>query len=239
MSKVRAFCCWSGGKESALSLYRAKNEGIEVTRLLNMTSEDGEYSRSHGIRANCLRLQSEAIRIPIIQRKTSWENYEREFKGAVLELKENGLEAGVFGDVDLQEHRDWVERVCKDLGVKPILPLWKEKREKIIKDFIKADFKAIVIATQANLLGKEWLGKKIDEEFIDNLKSLTNVDLCGEKGEYHTFVYDGPIFEKRVKFAVGKSVAKDGYWFLRGKEGRMNHTPLIGPAKTTSIWRRA
>jgi len=211
---VRAFCSWSGGKESALSLYRAKNEGIEITYLLNMLSEDGEYSRSHRIRKDCLRGQSEAIRIPIIQRKTSWENYEREFKSAVLELKENGLEAGVFGDVDLQEHRDWVERVCKDLGVKPILPLWKEKREKIIKDFIEANFKAIVIVTQANLLGKEWLGKKIDEEFIDNLKSLTNVDLCGEKGEYHTFVYDGPIFEKQVKFAVGKSVFKDEHWFL-------------------------
>jgi len=211
---VKAFCCWSGGKESALSLYRAKNEGIEITYLLNMLSEDGEYSRSHRIRKDCLRGQSEAIRIPIIQRKTSWENYESEFKSAVLELKENGLEAGVFGDVDLQEHRDWVERVCKDLGVKPILPLWKEKREKIIKDFIEANFKAIVIVTQANLLGKEWLGKKIDEEFIDNLKSLTNVDLCGEKGEYHTFVYDGPIFEKQVKFAVGKSVFKDEHWFL-------------------------
>ena len=211
---MKAFCCWSGGKESALSLYRAKNEGIEITYLLNMLSEDGEYSRSHRIRKDCLRGQSEAIRIPIIQRKTSWENYEREFKSAVLELKENGLEAGVFGDVDLQEHRDWVERVCKDLGVKPILPLWKEKREKIIKDFIEANFKAIVIVTQANLLGKEWLGKKIDEEFIDNLKSLTNVDLCGEKGEYHTFVYDGPIFEKQVKFAVGKSVFKDEHWFL-------------------------
>ena len=211
---MKAFCCWSGGKESALSLYRAKNEGIEITYLLNMLSEDGEYSRSHRIRKDCLRGQSEAIRIPIIQRKTSWENYEREFKSAVLELKENGLEAGVFGDVDLQEHRDWVERVCKDLGVKPILPLSKEKREKIIKDFIEANFKAIVIVTQANLLGKEWLGKKIDEEFIDNLKSLTNVDLCGEKGEYHTFVYDGPIFEKQVKFAVGKSVFKDEHWFL-------------------------
>ena len=211
---MKAFCCWSGGKESALSLYRAKNEGIEITYLLNMLSEDGEYSRSHRIRKDCLRGQSEAIRIPIIQRKTSWENYEREFKSAVLELKENGLEAGVFGDVDLQEHRDWVERVCKDLGVKPILPLWKEKREKIIKDFIEANFKAIVIVTQANLLGKEWLGKKIDEEFIDNLKSLTNVDLCGEKGEYHTFVYDRPIFEKQVKFAVGKSVFKDEHWFL-------------------------
>lgn len=221
---MKAFCCWSGGKESALSLYQAKNEGIEVTYLLNMTSEDGEYSRSHGISANCLRLQSEAIGIPIIQRKTSWESYEREFKSAVSELKEEGIEGGVFGDIDLQEHRDWAERVCKDLGIKPILPLWKEKREKLIKDFIKANFKAIVIATQANLLGKEWLGKKIDEEFIDNLKSLTNIDLCGEKGEYHTFVYDGPIFKKPVKFTVGKSVLKDEHWFLRVSE--FSHFPI-------------
>jgi len=211
---VKAFCCWSGGKESALSLYRAKNEGIEITYLLNMLSEDGEYSRSHRIRKDCLRGQSEAIRIPIIQRKTSWENYEREFKSAVLELKENGLEAGVFGDVDLQEHRDWVERVCCDAGIKPILPLWKEQREKLLEELIGVGFKAIIVATQDRFLGKRWLGRPVDLELMKQLKALDGIDLCGENGEYHTFVYDGPIFKKPVEFEVGKKYLKEGHWLL-------------------------
>jgi len=152
--------------------------------------------------------------IPIIQRRTTWENYEEIFKKAMLELKKEGISTGIFGDIDLREHRDWVERVCKDVGIKPILPLWKEKREELLKEFIQAGFKAIIVATQAKPLGKEWLGRTIDEKLIKELKAIGSVDLCGEKGEYHTFVYDGPIFKEPIKFTPGKKVLKDNHWFL-------------------------
>jgi uncharacterized protein (TIGR00290 family) len=212
---VKVFVSWSGGKETSLSCYRViKNQDIKVAYLLNMISEDGKHSRSHGISSELLKIQAEAIGIPLVQRKTTWDTYEEEFKKAVLGFKKDGVEKGVFGDIDLQEHRDWVERVCNEVGVKAHLPLWKKEREKLLKEFIKVGFKAIVVATNTDFLGQEWLGREINEEFIEDLRFQSNIDLCGEKGEYHTFVYDGPIFKKPVEVAVGKKTFRDKHWFL-------------------------
>ena len=212
---LKTFVSWSGGKETSLACYRAmQNKDLKVKYLLNMVSEDGKRSRSHGLDSSLLRAQSDAMGVPIIQRKTTWENYEAVFKEAVSELRKEGIEIGIFGDIDMQEHRDWVERVCKEVKIKPLLPLWKEDREKLLKEFIRTGFKAIVVATKADLLGKEWLGRQIDEEFIKDLKRLGNIDLCGEKGEYHTFVFDGPIFKRPVKFAVNRKIFRDRHWFL-------------------------
>jgi len=161
-----------------------------------------------------LRAQAEAIGSPIVQRKTTWNTYEEEFKKAALDLKKEGIEAGVFGDIDVQEHRDWVERVCNEVGINALLPLWKGERVELLKEFIQTGFKAIIVATNSDFLGKEWLGREINGEFIEGLKAIGDVDLCGERGEYHTFVYDGPIFKKSVEFIIGKKVLKDKHWFL-------------------------
>lgn len=215
---MKVFISWSGGKESSLSCLRImQNQNIKVGCLLNMTSEDGRNSRTHGLSAKFLQLQSEAMGIPIVQRKAGWENYEEEFKKTLSDFKAKGMQAGVFGDIDLQEHRDWVERVCKEIGIQPILPLWKEERRKLMKEFINLGFKALVVATNPEFLGKEWLGRIIDEKFIKDLNDLGNIDLCGEKGEYHTFVYDGPIFKKPIKFTRGEKVLKDKHCFLELK----------------------
>jgi len=214
VNKMKAFVSWSGGKETSLACYRAMQKGFEIRCLLNMVSEDGEYSRSHGIGADLLRAQAEAIGSPIVQRKTTWNTYEEEFKKAALDLKKEGIEAGVFGDIDVQEHRDWVERVCNEVGINALLPLWKGERVELLKEFIQTGFKAIIVATNSDFLGKEWLGREINGEFIEGLKAIGDVDLCGERGEYHTFVYDGPIFKKSVEFIIGKKVLKDKHWFL-------------------------
>jgi uncharacterized protein (TIGR00290 family) len=215
LEKLKAFCCWSGGKESSLSCYKVmQNKKYEVAYLLNMISIDGKCSRSHGISSESLRAQAKAIGIPIVQRRTTWKSYEEEIKKAISDFKKENVCTGVFGDIDLQGHKDWVERVCKEIGVSPILPLWKDKRDEILKEFIEIGFKAIVIATKADLLGKEWLGREIDERFVRDLKNIGNIDLCGENGEYHTFVYDGPIFKTFVKFVPGKKILKDERWFL-------------------------
>jgi len=212
---MKAFVSWSGGKESSLSCYRImQHQDVKIAYLLNMVSEDGKHSRSHRLNLKLLKLQAEAMGIPIVQRKTSWESYEKVFKKAVWELKTKGINAGIFGDIDLQGHRDWVEKVCKDTGIKPLLPLWQVKREKLLKKFITLGFKAIVIATQASFLGKRWLGRKIDNEFVKDLASISGIDPCGERGEYHSFVYDGPIFKKPVSFTIGKKMFKNNHWFL-------------------------
>jgi len=214
---LKAFICWSGGKESALALYRAKIKGIKILYLLNMLSEDGRFSRSHRFPCDILKVQAEGMGIPLIQCRTSWEDYEEKFKKKVSELKKEGIEAGIFGDIDLQSHRDWVERVCRETGIKPLLPLWKEKREKLLEDFIRAGFKAIIVTARLDLLDSSWLGRQIDEKFIENLKALDNIDLCGEKGEYHTFVFEGPIFKKKIEFTLGKKIFRGNYCFLEIK----------------------
>jgi uncharacterized protein (TIGR00290 family) len=209
------FISWSGGKESSLSCFRVmQNQNLKVEYLLNMITEDGKHSRSHGLSVNLLKLQAEAMEIPIVQRKVTWEGYEEEFKKALLSFKARGIQAGVFGDIDLKVHRDWVERVCKEVGIQSILPLWKEKREELLNEFIQAGFKAIVVSANTDFLGREWLEKEINKRFIEELRIKGDIDFCGERGEYHTFVYDGPIFKKPVEFTIGKKVLKDKHWFL-------------------------
>lgn len=212
--KINAFCSWSGGKESALSFYRAQRNGVLITGLINMLSEDGKHSRSHGLNPELLKQQGLSAKVPILQRKTTWEGYEKKFKKAILKLKEKSIIAGVFGDIDIQEHRDWIERICKETEIEPILPLWGENREDLLLEFIEAGFKAIVVTVNSEFLDEGWLGRGIDKKFISDLEKTSHVDLCGEKGEYHTFVYDGPIFQSPIEFTIGKRILKNKHWFL-------------------------
>jgi diphthine-ammonia ligase len=206
---VKVFSSWSGGKECALATYKAISQGHEVLYLLNFVSEDGERSRSHGTKAGVLALQAEAISIPLIQVKTSWEDYEENFKKAVGELRNNGIEGGVFGDIDLEEHREWVERVCGEVGIKAFLPLWGTKPEELIEEFLKLKFKAIVVATR---LDENFLGKVLDKALVRQISKLGSHP-CGENGEYHTFVTEGPIFRKALKVTKCESKKIDNIWF--------------------------
>lgn len=218
---MKSFISWSGGKDASLSFYRAiKDEDVEAVCLLNMVSEDGKRSRTHGISSDLLKAQAEAMAIPIFQRKTSWDGYETEFIKMLSEFEQKEIQSGVFGDIDLDEHREWVERVCGKAGIEPIFPLWQCGREDLLLDFIRSGFKAVVVAVKTDMLSSDWLGRKIDESFIADLKKISSVDLCGEAGEYHTFVYDGPIFKKSVDFSIGEKIPDNKYCFLEVLPGK-------------------
>ena len=212
MSSV--FVSWSGGKESSLACYKAKANGLTPSYLLNMTAEDSSRSRTHGLGREVLSLQAEAIGIPLIQRKTSWKEYEDNFKKVVLELKERGIKGGVFGDIDLEEHRGWVKRVCQEINIRPYLPLWGKKQKEILEDFINLGFQAIVVAVKIEFLSERWVGRKIDDEFANEITSFENITACGEAGEYHTLVIDGPIFKKRIKILGTKIVQRKEHRLL-------------------------
>ncbi len=220
--KKRVFCSWSGGKDSSLACYKAMLDGFEISHLLNLLAEDGKRERAHGTRPFLLKLQSEAIGIPMVQVNASWEGYESKFKQAVKELKLDGVEGGVFGDIDLIEHREWVEGVCSDLEIEPIIPLWGLDPEDIVQEFIEEGFEAIVVATR---IKEEWLGRRFDESFIEELKKY-NFHLSGESGEYHTFVVDGPIFKRRIKVSELEKVHVKGMWFLDIKGGELENPKL-------------
>jgi len=144
-------------------------------------------------------------------------NYEAEFKDMLLTLKGEGVSGGVFGDVDLEEHKQWIDRVCREVGITPYLPLWGQSQDRIMRDFIDLGFDAIVVATKADLFGEEWLGQKVDLDFIkhlDKLRETRGITLCGEAGEYHTFVTDGPMFNQRIEILETNKVLREGHWFL-------------------------
>ncbi len=207
-----AFCSWSGGKESALALLRAIRSGANVTRLVNMLAEDGAHSRTHGITAELIQFQAEAIGIPLIQRPSSWETYEQEFKAVLRAMPDEGICRGIFGDIDLEGHREWVERVSSECSITPSLPLWREGRDDLLSEFIRSGFKAVIVAVDKRYLDETWIGREIDGAFVNDIRSQ-GVDICGEAGEYHTFVYDGPIFKNPVLFRKG-AIRSDGDYVL-------------------------
>ena len=213
----QAFTSWSGGKDSCLACHRAAVNGLKVSCLLNMITEDGQRSWSHGQPAQLLQVQSQATGIPLVQRRTTQDNYETEFKDTLRALKREGITVGVFGDIDFEEHRQWIDRVCSEGGIIPHLPLWGESQDKILRDFIGLGFEAIVVTTKAELLGEEWLGRRVDLDFIKQLGELRetkDITPCGEAGEYHTLVIDGPLFKKRIEIRETEKVLREGHWFL-------------------------
>jgi len=209
----RVFASWSGGKDSALACYRGIDSGLEVRCLLNMATESGERSRTHGLSTAVLQVQAQAIGLPLVRRNATWESYETEFKNVLRALRREGIEGGIFGDIDLDEHRQWIERVCGEAGITPYLPLWGERQEEIMRDFINLGFEAAVVTARAELMGEEWLGRKIDLEFLKKLEEADGITPCGEAGEYHTFVTDGPLFKQRVAILEAQKVLREEYWF--------------------------
>jgi diphthine-ammonia ligase len=209
-----AFGSWSGGKDCCLACFRAITSGLKVSYLVNMVNEDGEQSRSHGLAAKWLQMQSQAMNIPLIQHGATRANYEAKFKDVLLNLKQKGITEGVFGDIDVEEHRQWIERVCSEVGVIPRLPLWGEDQKSMLTGFINLGFETVIVATKAELMGEEWLGRKLDKEFIADLAIFNrNITPCGEAGEFHTLVIDGPLFEKRMEITEANKVLRDGRWF--------------------------
>jgi uncharacterized protein (TIGR00290 family) len=137
-------------------------------------------------------------------------------------LKQEGITGGVFGDIDFNPHREWLDRVCGDAGITPHFPLWLQNQNKIMNDFIELGFETVVVATKADLLGREWLGRKVDLAFIKDLAALgKNITPCGEAGEYHTLVIDGPMFKQRLEILEAAKVLRDGRWFFEIQKSKL------------------
>ena len=204
---------WSGGKDSCLACYKAIESGYQVRYLLNFISKEYKRCCFHGIEASLLNLQAELIGIPLIQREVSadMEKYETEFKAAVSEIKTKEIQGMVFGDVYLEEHRNWVERVCKDLEILPIQPLWNHTPFRVLEEFIDLGFKAIVVSCKADMFSKDFIGRVIDKDLIRELQ-MRNICPCGENGEFHTFVIDGPMFKRKIEILESEPILKEGFW---------------------------
>lgn len=209
---MKVISLWSGGKDSCLACYKAKNEGHRIAGLLNFSGEDGR-SLSHGIKAELIRRQAQNIDIPFVQEMISRGTYTERFKALISErMEKEKLEGIVFGDIYLKEHKDWIDKICRELKIKPILPLWGRDTKELIGEFLDAGFKTIIVTTEPRFLDERWLGRVIDRTFVEELAK--DIDPCGEKGEFHTFVYDGPLFKEAVKFRKENKRFEEKRWFL-------------------------
>lgn len=207
------FCSWSGGKDSSLALYYAIQAGGNPDRLLTMVIEDGTRSRSHGLSIDVLNEQVSSLGISLITRSTSWDEYEEKFLSTIKEFRKDGIRAGVFGDIDLEEHREWVERICKLGDIRPYLPLWKRPRRKLVEEFIELGFKSTIISLKDSEMDRKYLGQVLDMDLVEEFEEM-GIDASGEGGEFHTVVTDGPIFNFEIPLKFKEQIYRDGYWFL-------------------------
>jgi uncharacterized protein (TIGR00290 family) len=160
-----------------------------------------------------LLAQAAAMNLPLHTANASWEHYEAQFKDRLHTLRCNGMTHGVFGDIDLVPHREWVERVCRECDITALLPLWQESRSALIREFIATGFKALIVVVNTSKMPERFLGRSIDSELVNELEQI-GVDACGENGEYHSFVYDGPLFTHPLTFKSGQKVSIESYAFL-------------------------
>jgi uncharacterized protein (TIGR00290 family) len=206
----KAIFCWSGGKDSAYCLHKVLSEKlIDVKYLLTTINDEFNRISMHGVREGLLDKQVEAIGIPLLKVRVcagTNDEYEKQMEAVLLKAKTEGIDQVIFGDIFLEDLRIYRENNLAKIGMKAIFPLWKKDTTFIINDFIKQGFKSITCCINDGYLTENWVGKEINETFIEELPA--NVDPCGENGEYHSFCYDGPIFKNKIKFTGGETVYK-------------------------------
>ncbi len=204
---------WSGGKDSAMAYYRAAQSGMTPQRLLTMFQEDEELSKSHALPLQVVQAQADRLDVPLMIRGAGWDDYEAKFLDAMDECRADGITHGVFGDIDLEGHLEWVQKTCAKSGIIPIHPLWQEPRRSILEELLAVGFEAVIVVVNTNMMPAEYVGQTFTRQLMDELEAL-GIDSCGENGEFHTVVLDGPIFSSRVPVTFGEVRENEGYVFL-------------------------
>jgi len=179
-----------------------------------MMNENGRVSRSHGLPLSLLQQQAAALGLPIVTRPSTWGDYEKNFVEALhIVKKEYGLESMVFGDIDLQPHREWEEKVCAAAGLEALLPIWQRDRKELVLEMIDAGIEAMIVSCNTTL-GEPFLGKMITRALIPSLEEK-GVDVCGENGEFHTVVINCPLFSRSVQLPAYTTALHKEYWFVQ------------------------
>ena len=207
---------WSGGKDSCLALHEIqKSSNYRIAALLTTITREYDRVSMHGVRRVLLERQAASLGLPLhqvlISKGANNEEYEREMVHAFSEYQQNGIDTVVFGDLFLEEIRAYRDQFLANHTMKGLYPVWQRNTTDLIKEFIGLGFKAVVSCVDSQTLDKSFAGKTIDQDFLSSLPAM--VDPCGENGEFHTFVYDGPSFAKPVNFSIGEIVLRDRFWF--------------------------
>ena len=214
--KKKAIFSWSGGKDSALALYEIqKNQGYEIISLLTTFTKDYDRVSLHGTRRILLERQAESIGLPLhkifIPKKASSEEYEQKMKKSLVKFQESGVSEVIFGDIFLEDLRKFREEKLSQVGMRAAFPIWKKDTRKLAHQFVELGFKAIVTCVDTKILANKFAGRTIDEQLLAELPPA--VDSCGENGEFHSFVSEGPIFRETIPYKLGKAVLRENRFF--------------------------
>lgn len=206
---MKAYMNWSGGKDSSLCLYRIlQQKQYSVDCLL--TSVNATYNRisMHGVRRELLEAQSHALGIDLntieLPEQPSMQQYESELLQKISSLKNKGYTHSIFGDIFLEDLRQYREQQLQQAGITAVFPLWKIPTSQLMQEFLSAGFQAVVVCVNEQFLDKSFCGRLIDESFVRDLPA--NVDICGENGEYHSYVFNGPVFKHPIHYSRGEII---------------------------------
>jgi len=214
--REKVIFCWSGGKDSALALYEVlKSQQYDILTLLTTITEDYDRISLHGVRRILLERQTQSLNLPLeivsIPKNCTNEEYQDKMAKTLTKFQKVGVSSVVFGDIHLEDVRKYREENLAKLDMKGLFPLWKKDSAQLTRRFIDSGFKAIVTCVNSRLLDKSFVGRTIDESFFAELPP--DVDPNGENGEFHSFVFDGPIFKDKISFTTGEVVMRDSLYF--------------------------
>lgn len=210
---MNLICSWSGGKDSCFALMQAIQQGHKLKVIFNMMNENNKISRSHGITRLILEQQAKALAVELVTMAGTWNTYEENYIKMLQQIKSQfAVEGIVFGDIDIEQHKEWEEKVSLTAELKPLLPLWKHNRKALVYQMIDSGIKCIITSCNEHL-GKSFLGREITKSLVDEFERL-DVDACGENGEYHTLVTNCPLFSKPIELPSYSKKSNNGYNFI-------------------------
>lgn len=201
---------WSGGKDSALALQRATAAGLKVTRLINFHDVVTRRVRFHATRVNMIQAQADAARIDLRAIGTSWPEMDARLASELGALRSEGFAGVVFGDIHLVDVRAWFEDRVKAFGLEHVEPIWGEPPAQLVREFVETGGRAVITCVDMNRLDSSWLGRIIDEGFLDDI-AATQADPCGENGEFHSFAFQGPVFTHPIRWIPGETRSESGF----------------------------
>jgi len=209
---TRAYFNWSGGKDSSLALWKIlKEKKCRVEYLLTSINRFHNRISMHGVRRELLEAQAASLNIPLttieLPEQPSMEDYEITMIQKVNWLKEQGITQSIFGDIFLEDLKNYREEKLGTVGIECVFPIWKRDTKELMNEFIDGGFKALIVCVNEKFLDKSFCGRAIDNDLCNDLPPT--VDICGENGEFHTFVYDGPVFNYPVRFKKGDIVYRE------------------------------
>lgn len=203
---------WSGGKDSALALFRCLNDpSYSIVGLVTTINSSTNRISMHGVALNVLKCQADAIGIPLhvitLPENCSMEEYKSIMGTFMSRMKQDGVEGVVFGDIFLEDVKAYRQKHLSKLGLSAIFPLWGKSTQVVANEFLSLGFKSVITSVDGDLLNESFVGQFFTNHFIDILPQ--GVDVCGENGEFHSFVYAGPIFHKELEVRVVNTIRKE------------------------------